>query len=94
MLALSRLFKSLKNRNLLLKEHIILLIVFSFIYYKVSIYSQNERDIKKFSSYEQCLYFTVVTHFTVGFGDISPESPLLRRICIIQIFLAFLLFNL
>ena len=53
---------------------------------------ENENDIKKFSNYDQCLYFTFVTHFTVGFGDISPQSTLLRRLCMLHIFLAFLLF--
>jgi hypothetical protein len=93
MFAFSRLFKNLKNRNLLIKEHILLLFVFSLLYYKLSQYSNNQKDIKKFSIYEQCVYFTVVTHFTVGFGDIAPKSNFLRRICILQIICAFLLFN-
>ena len=93
MLAFSRLFKNIKNRNMLIREHLVLLFVFSLLYYNLSKYSKNENDIKKFSVYEQCIYFTIVTHFTVGFGDIAPKSNFLRRICILQIICAFLLFN-
>ena len=92
MLILKKIYKQIKSRNLLLREHIGLLIVFSLLYYNLSKYSENENDIKKFSNYEQCLYFTVVTHFTIGFGDIAPESSLLRRLCMVHIFSAFLLF--
>ena len=91
MLALKRIYQQIKSRNLLLREHIVLLVVFSLLYHNLSKYSKNENDIKKFSSYEQCLYFTFVTHFTVGFGDIAPQSTLLRRLCMLHIFLSFLL---
>ena len=92
MLILKKIYKQIKSRNLLLREHIVLLIVFSLLYHNLSKFSENENDIKKFSNYEQCLYFTIVTHFTVGFGDIAPQSTLLRRLCMLHIFLAFLLF--
>ena len=92
MFILEKIYKQIKNRYLFLKEHIILLFIFSLLYHNLSKFSGNENDIKKFSNYEQCLYFTVVTHFTIGFGDIAPESILLRRICMLHIFLAYILF--
>lgn len=92
MFIFKKIYQQIKSRNLLLREHIVLLFVFSLLYHNLSKYSENENDMKKFSNYEQCLYFTFVTHFTVGFGDISPQSSLLRRLCMLHIFLAFLLF--
>jgi voltage-gated potassium channel len=91
---IEKLIKNIKERNILIKEHIIIVLVFSFLYYKVSKHSDNINDRKKYNSFEDCLYFTIVTHFTVGFGDITPESPVLRRLCMLQIFLAYILFYL
>ena len=93
MFIFKKIYQQIKSRNLLLREHLVLLFVFSLLYYKLSQYSNNLEDIKKFSIFEQCIYFTFVTHFTVGFGDIAPKSNILRRICILQIICAFLLFN-
>ena len=53
----------------------------------------KEVDTVFSESYEQTLYYTVMTHFTVGFGGIRPISKIMRRITICQVILAFLFFN-
>jgi hypothetical protein len=80
--------KQLIRQNKYIFHHITLILIFSFLYYKF----QAKEDNKRFKDWEEAVYFAVVTHFTVGFGDISPKSKLLRRLCMLQIFIAFTLF--
>jgi hypothetical protein len=51
----------------------------------------NEQDKKKFDSYENCFYFTIVTQFSVGYGDIVPSSDAMKRGSMIHILLVFLI---
>ena len=74
--------------------HLFIIFIFTNLYYFLSPYS-NEEDSKEFSeSWERDLYYTVITHFTIGFGDITPKSKLFRRLTMCQVILAFLFFNL
>lgn len=87
------LLKKIKQQNHLLPYHIILIIIFTIIFNLYSPYCNNDEDKKNFTSFFQTFYFTTVTHFTVGFGDITPKSNVLRSFTICHIFLTFLLFN-
>jgi len=87
------LLKKIKQQNQLLPYHIILIIIFTIIFNLYSPYSDNEEDKKNFSSFFQTFYFTTVTHFTVGFGDITPKSNVLRSVTMCHMFLTFLLLN-
>ena len=49
----------------------------------------TEKDKRNFNSYEHASYYTIVTHFTVGLGDIAPESAVLRRLTMLQIVISF-----
>ena len=74
--------------------HLFIIFIFTNLYYFLAPYS-NEEDSKEFSeSWERDLYYTVITHFTIGFGDITPKSKLFRRLTMCQVILAFLFFNL
>jgi len=74
--------------NRFLPHHIVIFLVFSVLYH---IFKQAE-DKESLQTFEDSLYFSVVTHFTVGFGDISPKSKVLRRLSMLQILLAFVFF--
>jgi hypothetical protein len=64
---------------LLLSASIIILL-FSGIYWAtgIEIYDQELDEYKNFDSFaaplERCLYFSVITFTTVGYGDIHPHS--------------------
>jgi len=63
-------------------------LLFAILYHNF----KQEEDKDSLKNFEDALYFSVVNHFTVGFGDITPKSKLLRRLCMIQILIAFILF--
>ena len=85
--------KNLENNNKFFFVHLVLIIFFSIIYFNVAKKYGNEVDKVFSESYEQTLYYTVMTHFTVGFGGIRPISKIMRRITICHVILAFLFFN-
>ena len=87
------IFKILKEQNRLLLAHVICILVFSVIYYVTASKLGSEKDKERFNSFEDSLYYTVITHFTIGFGDISPDSKAMRRLTILQVFIAFALMN-
>ena len=74
------------------------LVFFSILYYNVVKYVGSKKDKANIKTYEDALYYTIVTQFTVGFGDIVPHSKIMRRITMLQIltvngFLFYLLHN-
>jgi len=91
MLHILKLIKNTNRENIqyYLLTQLVVIIVFSVIYY-ITNHIQNE-DERLFESYFDCVYFTIVTHFTVGYGDISPKTKLHRTITMIQIIIAFLI---
>jgi hypothetical protein len=68
----------------LIYYHIILYIVFSIIYMQLN--STHFRGIKE-HSYHDRLYYSAITHTTVGYGDISPKSVLCKNISMLHSFL-------
>lgn len=82
-----------KNGNL--QYHLATIIIFSVLYHflaKGKFVGDDEDE--SFQNYGSTLYYTIVTHFTIGYGDIYPKTPLLRFLCCTQIILAFALTNL
>ena len=75
--------------------HVLIIITFSFLYFYVAQGVADELDRKQYgTSLEQTLYYTIITHFTIGFGGIRPTSQIIRRLTMCQIILAFLFFRL
>lgn len=74
--------------NRFLPYHIIVFVTFAILYHIL----KQEEDKKTITSFEDALYFSIVTHFTVGFGDITPKSKTLRRLSMCQILAAFFFF--
>ena len=87
------LLKKIKQQSALIKYHLLLIIIFTVIFNLYSPYCDNEEDKKSFATFFQTLYFTVDTHFTVGFGDITPKSTILRSFTMIHMFLTFILYS-
>lgn len=77
--------------NLIVKKqkieyHITVILLFTAINYIVAKRYGTPGDKKRFASFENCLYFTTITHSTVGYGDLFPESRALRRVTMLHIF--------
>lgn len=83
----------LKKQNEFLPFHLLLILVFSLFFYFYSPYTDNTQDIENYKEYFQTLYYTMITHFTIGFGEITPKSKSLRMATMIHVFLTFLLFR-
>ena len=91
MLHLLKLIKNTNRNNIeyYLFTQFIIIMLFSVIYYITN--TLDNQHSKLFDTYLDCIYFTVVTHFTVGYGDISPKTKLHKIITMIQIITAFII---
>lgn len=84
------LLKNFKGVKFNLEMHLLLIFIFANLYYFLAPYS-NEVDKKEFGrSWEGDLYYSLITQFTVGIGDIAPTSTILRRLTMLQVILAFI----
>jgi hypothetical protein len=76
--------------NLVIKKqklayHVIVILLFAVINMIVAKKYGTKGDKKRFSTFENCLYFSTITHSTVGYGDLFPESKALRRVAMLHI---------
>lgn len=67
------------------------ILIFAWVYFFTAKYYGTEKDKRNFDNYEDTLYYTVITHFTIGFGDVAPESLALRRATMVQVIASFYL---
>ena len=82
------------SRNEFLKIHVLIIVVYSLIYYYLAHtekFGTEEDD--SFKTYTDSLYYTIVTQFTIGYGDITPKTRLFKMLCCSQILVAFLFMN-
>ena len=100
MFHLSLLIMSPKILRFIISTSIILF-VFSIIYWllgtehnfkfsNINSNSNSNSTNQKHLSYIDALYFTIGTHTTVGFGDITASSECVRSIVIIQLIILIL----
>ena len=88
------IIKNIKNQNKNIFIHLFIIFIFTNLYFLLAPYSDDD-DNKEFGeSWERNLYFSTMTHFAIGFGDIAPKSKLFRRLSMCHVILAFLFFNL
>ena len=85
---------SIIKQNQFFKYHIGIIITFAFIYMVSAKSVGTDEDKENFSNFSDSLYYTTITHFTVGFGDISPRSKAMRFLTMVQVVLAFSFMNL
>ena len=89
----SNLWNIFKRQNQFFFHHIVLILIFSSVVYYLPDRFKTKTDIENFSTWENCIYYSTLTHFTVGFGDITPKSSVMRGLTIIHVLMAFLLLN-
>ena len=88
----SHIIKFLKQNEFLL-HHLILIFIFSHIYFFIANNYGSKEDKENFTNYTDSLYYTTITHFTVGFGDITPKSKILKYLTMLQTVLAYSFMN-
>ena len=86
-------FKRFLKQNEFLFHHLVIIFIFSNIYYITASRYGTKEDKENFTNYSDSLYYTTITHFTVGFGDITPKSKLLKYITMLQVLLAYTFMN-
>lgn len=87
-----RLISSFKFKNKTFIIHnIIILLLFTFIYKYIAEKYGDITEKNNFNTYENTFYYTCVTHFGVGYGDIVPQTKYMKRCCTIHILLVFLI---
>ena len=85
----------IENKLLFLGKHLSIVIVFAFLYYLSETYlvfqnKKNEKnEITKHMSLLDCFHFSLVTHTTVGYGQLYPSNPYSRMINIVQLIIIF-----
>ena len=76
------------RRRFTLFTHLVIVLFFSFCYFfllKPEDFNGGE-GLKKYDDY---LYYSIVTHASVGYGDISPKTRKARTIVSLHIIIAF-----
>tara|TARA_B100000073_G_C23732599_1_gene571325 strand:+ start:2337 stop:2609 length:273 start_codon:yes stop_codon:yes gene_type:complete len=86
--------KAFFNQNKFLPTHLLVIVAFSLIYMMMAPSHGTDEDKENYSNFADTLYYTTITHFTIGFGDVTPKSKLLRALTMLQVVLAFSLMNL
>jgi hypothetical protein len=66
----------------------LVLCVFTIVYYNMN---QAAFNIKKKLSFFEAAYFSIISHTTLGYGDIYPVSIMSRLFVIIHVLLVFFL---
>lgn len=64
----------MKNIRSFISINLAIIFIFATIYHRV-------QGFNKKLSFQDALYFSAVTHTTVGYGDIYPESGAPRALC-------------
>lgn len=88
-------FNMAKSKHRFFLHHILLILFFAVAYYISSQYitdsmvnhsshKGNHKNSKQLSLWD-CMYFSLVTQTTVGYGDISPTHPITKLINVIQL---------
>ena len=65
--------------------HIIVILLFTIFYYFISKHYGTERDKKQLKTVFDSFYLSTTTHSTIGYGDIAPESSILRATTIVHV---------
>ena len=86
--------KTFLNQNKFLPTHLILIVTFTLLYMMMAPSHGTDEDKENYSNFADSLYYTTITHFTIGFGDVTPKSKLLRALTMLQVVLAFSFMNL
>ena len=86
-----QIFKFKKHNSIFIIKHLTVLILFSVLYKYIAENYGSSKDKDNFRNYNNSLYFTCATQFGIGYGDITPESIILKRVCMFHLILVFIL---
>lgn len=75
-----------QKRKQFLAKNVIFILLFAFIYH-----SLPDGSFNKSMSLFDSIYFSIITHTTLGYGDFYPESKLAKSLSAIQSFVMFFL---
>lgn len=64
--------------------NIVIIVIFTFVHWMV--FRFYEEDNESFTI-SDAFYYTTITHFTVGYGDITPKTMMGRLITFVHIFM-------
>jgi len=73
--SLANVLKFKKEKTIM--SHLIVIIIFSLIYHYV-LEPKDFSNGETLNNYMDTLYFTMVTHSTLGYGDIYPKTKIGR----------------
>ena len=76
-----------KSRSTLF-YHLCILIFFSIVYFNY-LTSDDFNSSDKLENYSDYLYFSVITHSSVGYGDISPKTPKAKKLVMLHVIITF-----
>ena len=71
--------------------HLAVVIAFAAGYLAMSRHSPSDDDKLYFSHYVDAFYYTLITHFSLGFGDYNVKSWKLRGVTLAHIMCTFIL---
>lgn len=82
--------KNIEKKGLFFISHLSVILLFALLYYISSIYikgsvNNKEKDKDGELSFWDCLYFSLVTQTTVGYGDIVMTHKFTKLINFIQL---------
>ncbi len=90
------LIRILKKQNSFLLTHLVIIILFGFLYRYMSYSNRwglNSREVSELSSFHSSFYHSLITEFTIGALN-NPETFWLRTCVMIQVVLSFIFLNL
>ena len=67
-----------------------IMISFGVFYYYIGTINKDHFTMSQAMTPLDALYLSIVTQTTVGYGDISPKSPLARIVSMIQMILGYI----
>ena len=59
--------KTFFNQNKFLPAHLVTIVAFTLIYMMMSPSHGTDEDKENYSNFADSLYYTTITHFTIGF---------------------------
>jgi len=69
--------------------HAIIIIVFAMIYkYIYNLENKSFSNMKKMTWFDS-VYYSTITHSTVGFGDVYPQTRMSKLACMTHVLLVF-----
>lgn len=87
------IYKKYERSEFIFFIQIFLVILFTLIYYLVSIYLTKNNIRTKFYSIYECLYLSIITQTTLGYDNIIDEHKYLKNIQLLQMISILLLIS-